>query len=328
VFADSSTGFTGYAWSWFSDGAAFDPNDPERFAFFNCDVGMVITANRGDWFERRNDQAWGWYSQGLITWIGAYAGALQPIPGSLRIVASVGGYFNTKLMTTTDEKQSWSLVPDQNNERNLVIEYHLDDPNVVYAGKKISHNGGTSFSDVDFGAFAGYDPSILGMCRSNPDTVYALDEGRRRILRSDDRGSNWSEYAYTSWTFTHLDSLPTFAADPVDCDKVWAIDASGDLASYDGTSWTSTGVLALAGGTEYGNFVRSVAVDPGNNQVVYAGMHATGVSCVWRSLDGGQTWQDITGNLPRQGAGAMAVNPHTGELFKGSAIGTWIYPPP
>ena len=328
VFEDSSTGFTGFAWSWWNCGAAFDPRDPDRFAFFNCDVGMTITSNGGLWFERRNDQAWDWYGSGLIDWIGTYAGSFQPLPGSPSLVASVGSYFKTKLMSTLDEGDTWELPAGQSDERNLFIAYHPNDPNFVYAGKQFSLNGGATFQDVDFGSYATLDPAILGMCNAYPDTVYAITEDRRRILRSDDRGSSWSEYVHAGWAFKKLDSLPTFAVDPIDPDRVFTIDQAGDLAIYDGLSWTSTGVLQLAGGTGYGNFVRTVAIDPRDNGVVYAGMQASGLSCVWRSLDGGGTWQDITENLPRLGMTAMAVNPHTGELFKGSAIGTWIYPPP
>jgi photosystem II stability/assembly factor-like uncharacterized protein len=328
LFKDSSTGFTGFAWSWWNCGAAFDPLDPDRMAFFNCDVGMTITHNGGLWFERRNDQAWGWYDASLITWIGTYAGSFQPLPFSQRIVASVGGYFTTKLMNTFDEGEHWNLPPAQNDERNLFIAFHPNDPDLVYAGKKISLDGGATFQDVDFSVYGTLDPAILGMCGAQPDTVYAVSEDRRRILRSDDRGTSWSEYVHAGWTFTKLDSLPTFAADPVDPDRIYTIDSQGDLAFYDGQSWTSTGVLALAGGTHYGNFVRTVAVDPNDNQVVYAGMFANGLSCIWRSLDRGETWQDITENLPRAGMSAMAVNPHTSELYKGSAIGTWIHPAP
>ncbi len=39
-FTDSSTRFTGFAWSWWQDGMAFDRFDPDRFAMFCCDVSM------------------------------------------------------------------------------------------------------------------------------------------------------------------------------------------------------------------------------------------------------------------------------------------------
>ncbi len=328
VFRDSSSGFNGYAWSWWNCGVAFDQCDRDRFAFFNCDVGMTITNNGGLWFERRNEQAWDWYSRGVSGWMGAYAGAIQPVRRSGRIVASIGDYFATKLMCSADEGKRWTMPAEQGFQHNLFISYHSKEPRVVYAGKMISADGGATFHEVDFGAFGDLRPAILGMCRARPDTVYAMSEDRHTILRSDDRGRKWRKYVHASWSFALLDPLPTFAPDPVDPDRIFTIDGQGDLAAYDGKSWRSGGVLGLAGGTEYGNFVRTVAVDPSDNRVIYAGMHATGVSCVWRSMDGGFAWSDITENLPREGMSAMAVNPHTGELFKGSAIGTWIYPSP
>jgi hypothetical protein len=57
-------------------------------------------------------------------------------------------------------------------------------------------------------------------------------------------------------------------------------------------------------------------------------MSAAGIPNIWRSLDGGSSWEDISYNLPRIGASSLSVNPHTGELFFGSCVGTWIFPSP
>ncbi|MDY6970101.1 MAG: hypothetical protein SVR08_15810, partial [Spirochaetota bacterium] len=330
TFIDSSTLFTGFAWSWWNKGAAFDPYNPDRIAFFNCDVGMVITHNKGNFFEQRNEQAWNWYSEGYISWIGTYAGAFQTRPDSNIIVASVGGYFNTQLMRSIDEGETWSLVTEgsQESEQNLFIAFHPDDPELVYAGNKISYNAGETFINVDFGEFNEFNPSILGMCRANPNIIYAMDSDRYRIFRSDNRGLTWNLYVQPGWRFRRLDSLPTFAVDPNDCDKIYTLFSNYDLAVFNGIDWRSMGVLALAGGEELGNFVISVVIDPNDPEVIYAGTSSSGLPCVFRSLDGGYSWKDITYNHPRTGAKAMAVNPHTSELYRGSAYGTWIFPAP
>ncbi len=327
VFADSSTLFTGYSWGWWNDAAAFDKFDPNRFAFFNMDVGMSITTTGSDYFDRRNDQAWSWYTQGLISWIGTYAGDIQPVAGSQVIVASVGNYFDTELMRTDNEGLTWQLVT-QDGEHNLFIAFHPGDPNLVYAGNKISTDAGQTFNRVDFGDFNSLNPSILGMCLANPDTIYAMDSDRYRILRSDDRGTTWYLYVQPGWRFRRLDPLPTFAGCPADRNKVYTLDASYDLAVYDGNTWRSTGVLSLAGGQALNNFVRTVTVDPRHTEIIYAGTFAAGLPCIFRSLDGGYTWQDITYNLPRAGMSAISVNPHTGELMRGGVYGTWVFPPP
>jgi hypothetical protein len=62
-------------------------------------------------------------------------------------------------------------------------------------------------------------------------------------------------------------------------------------------------------------------------ELIYAGMFASSISNIFRSMDGGETWQDITYNLARIG-GTLKVNPHTGELFRESLYGTWILPAP
>jgi hypothetical protein len=330
VFADSSTLFTGFAASWWNNTICFDRLNPNRLAFFNNDVGMTLTRNNGRYFDQRNEQAWSWYQQGLIGWFGTYAGSFQPIADSQVIVAAVGDYFRTQLMRSTDEGNTWTLVTsgDDNQAMNLFVSFHPNDPDVVYAGNKISYDAGQTFEGVDFGEFAGQLPQMLGMCHASPDTVYAMDRDRYRIQRSDNRGADWRLYAQPGWRFSMLDSLPTFAVDPNDPDKVYTIDGDGDFAVFDGTTWSGGGVLDLAGGGAQHNFVRTISVDPNDSDIVYAGTIASGHECIFRSMDGGIAWENITGNLPRNGMSAMAVNPHTGELYKGSCIGTWIYPAP
>ena len=325
---ESATGFTGNAWSWWNGAAAFDRFDADRFAFFCNDVGMRLTLHGGDYFQpNTNPNAWSWYSSGLIGWLGTYAGDFEPKSGSKVIIASIGNYWKTQLMRSSNNGQSWTLATqgDDQANQNLFVAFHPQDPSLVYAGNKISHDGGRTFEKINFPH--GYAmPTLVGMCQNQPDFIFAMNKSRKAILRSSDRGESWEEYANPGWAFKRLDDLPTFAADPVDPDIVYTIDENYDLARFDGSTWESLGVLDLAGGHSEVNFVRSVTVDPNNPDIIYAGMFESGIPCIFRSLDGGDSWEDITANLPRCGMSAMKVNPHTGELYKGSLIGTWIYP--
>jgi photosystem II stability/assembly factor-like uncharacterized protein len=328
-FTDHSTLFTGYAWSWWNTGIAFDKFNTNRFATFNNDVAVHITKNSGDFFEDdTTTDIWGWYTSGQIEWIGSYSGDIQPVSGSRVMVASIGGYWNKRLMRTADGGITWTLLGGTagESENNYFIGFNPDHPGIVYAGNKISRDAGLTFTRIDFGSFdAG--SSILGMCRAHPDTIYAMNPARTQIYRSDDQGTSWRLYTDPGWQFRKLDSVPTFTADPVNPNRIYTLDQRGDVAIFNGTGWTHTGVIDRAG-TGYNNFVRTIAVDPTHPEVIYAGMMGGGTSCIWRSMDGGKTWEDITLNLPRDGMSAMAVNPHTGELFRGSCIGTWIFPPP
>ena len=327
---ESATGWTGNAWSWWTDGAIFDPSDANRIAFFNCDVGMKISLTGGNYFEENtNTSSWSWYKRGKIKWVGAYSGDFQPKEGSEVIVASIGGYFNTQLMRSENNGSSWSLVTEGNEQEdyNLFVAFHPNDPNFVYAGNKISTDAGKTFSIINFPTKY-TDPTIVGMCNAYPDVVYAMDRNREYLLRSSDRGATWQEYSKPGWLFRNFDSIPIFASDPKDPYRIYTYDANSDLASFDGTTWRSFNILDLAQGHEGINLVRSVVVDPNFPNIIYAGTFEMGLPNIFRTLDGGDTWKDITFNSPRNSVTAIKVNPHTGELYRGSSNGTWIFTAP
>ena len=324
TFHDQSTLFTGYAWSWWNDAAAFDAFNPNRFCFFCCDISMVITENGSDYFEKKSLPS-NWLREKIINWTGMYSGDIQPIPGSEIIVASVGQYFRTKLARRTSAAGDWKIV-DNNYENNLFIAFHPGDANFVYAGNKRSFNVGETFQPIQY--LVERNAEILGLCLKHPDVIYAMSNPRKTIYRSNDRGDNWRVYANVGWYLCRLDSKPTFAVDPINPDKIYSLDRNGDLAVFDGHHWNSLAVLPRAGGTNWGNFVRSVAIDPQHPNIIYAGTYFAGLPHMWRSMDSGATWTDISANCPRLGAAAMAVHPLTGDLLQGTVYGTWVYPPP
>jgi len=324
IFEDCSTLFTGNAWSWWNDGVAFDIANPNRFCFFCCDVGMIITENGGDYFEKKIIPL-AWRQNGDINWTGMHAGDIQPTPNSKTIVASAGMYFKTKLIRSIDGGETWNIV-DNNYQNNLFIAFHPHDPNLVFAGNKRSFDAGTTFKEIDY--LTARNAEILGLCFAQPDIIYAMTKPRNVILRSNDRGDSWFEYVQADWYFSRLDSKPTFAANPSDPDKIYTLDKNGDLAIFNGLNWKSLGVLELAGGTKKGNFVRTVALDPRYPNIIYAGLYYAGMSHIWRSVDDGKIWEDISINCPRLGASAMRVHPLTGDLLQGTVFGTWVFPPP
>jgi len=327
---ESAAGWTGYAWSWWTDAAVFNKIDSDKFAFFNCDGGMTITYNGGDYFEENtNLNAKTWFTQGRIKWLGTYSGDFQPIEGSTIMVASIGYYWKAQLMRTENDGKDWTLVTEGGDDEdfNIFIAFHPNNPNFVYAGNKISTDAGKTFSKIKFPPKYEH-PTLVGMCNFYPDVVYAIDRKSKYLIRSNDRGETWREYAHENWLFRSFDSMPLFAVDPNDPDKIYIHDEKSDLARFDGKNWQRFNILKLAGGHDGINSVRSVAVDPNYPNIIYAGTFEMGTSNIFRTLDGGETWEDISYNLPRNSVTAIKVNPHSGELYRGSSNGTWIFPAP
>lgn len=98
---------------------------------------------------------------------------------------------------------------------------------------------------------------------------------------------------------------------------------------------TAGGNLAPTAGAFPGGTVFGVAVDPANENTVYAIGNAT----VFQSIDGGANWTDITGNITEDGAGTfrsivyipdgsndqVAVGTNAGVLVSHeSSLGTWF----
>lgn len=323
-WTDSSTLYTGYAWGFGEGGVAFDPADPKHFMLFCFDAGPVVTETGGNWFERRG-VPWRWYRDKKIAWTGAYRGQYQPTPGSKIVLATIGYYHENKVIRTTDDGRSWQVVIDVPGHYYW-LGFHPKDANLVFTEDRRSTDAGATWQAIP--ELARLKAEITGLCPSRPDTMYAMAARRDEILRSDDRGLTWRSYVKPGWKFNGLSSVHTFAVDPLDPDKIYTLGRDRDAACYDGKTWRSLGLLAMSGGVEFSNYAGEMVFDPRHPEIRYATMSTAGLPYVFRSLDGGLTWHDITANLPRLGRGGLMVNPHTGDLMHGSVFGTWVYPPP
>jgi len=252
-----------------------------------------------------------------------HAGAYQPGSNGLVIVASAGHSTFTGLVRTSDGGTTWNVV-STDTEVNPAIVFDPTSPQTVFAGDLRSDDGGATWSQII--TLDALNAEVYGICPSDSATIYAVNVNPTdTVYRSIDGGATWPVYATSpSDGFAGLDLKPTFLPDPHDCDVVYA-HLDDDLARFDGTDWTPLGVLAAAGGD---NFVARVAADPSRPGTLYASMHTPGRPSIFRSVDNGVTWTDVSTNLPRLGDMAITVHPATGEVFVGSQAGTWILPPP
>jgi hypothetical protein len=114
--------------------------------------------------------------------------------------------------------------------------------------------------------------------------------------------------------------------DPQNPSTVYAATWAGDGVTKTvdgGTTWTSVGFRNLG--------VTALALDPQNPQTLYAGVlaYAIGTSTLFKSTDGGSTWNSTTLSVPRGTISEVTIdlqNPNTiyvvASLF-GKAPGVW-----
>lgn len=135
-------------------------------------------------------------------------------------------------------------------------------------------------------------PTLLGVAPSEPTRIYAFSSwdggsaGAAAILRSDDRGETWREYAsFDTYNSAHFECL---AIDPGDSDRLFVASDVGLYASDDGGESLD---LVAEGSFQF------VLIDSRDTKRVYAG----GALGVLRSRDGGHNWERIDNGLPTSG---------------------------
>lgn len=147
------------------------------------------------------------------------------------------------------------------------------------------------------------------------------------LLKSDDRGDTWHSVdsltdhpSAQNWNPGAAGlTLHTIVADPADAKKLWVgISAAGVFATEDGgQSWERRNRLSNAQACEghdhpaaprdgeTGHCVHSIMRAAGSEDLLYQQNHHG----VWRSSNGGRSWDDITAGLPSTFGFPIRVHP-------------------
>jgi photosystem II stability/assembly factor-like uncharacterized protein len=242
-------------------------------------------------------------TDGGSTWRSASEGLAAPDVFSLAVApGAVWAGTNGGIYKSTDAGATWRRVWSESDNplsiANWIMSLAVDpaDPDIVWAGSE----RGRILKTTDGGEFWQLSLEYFGRVRSilvdptNPQTVYA---SRRKTV---DGGATWQE----------MDSGDLLALHPSDPRILYSghSDLFGLWKSVDaGATWT-----LLPG---YERTAQSLLVDPFDPDVVLAGELGVGL---FRSEDGGQTWNQVTG-LPFFQVPALAADPtRPGRIWLGA----------
>ena len=190
-------------------------------------------------------------------------------------------------------------------------------------------------SDPEFAAQIGWDGAepVFGDAFPQVWSLHyahgALYAGTKQasFLKSTDRGESWEQVdgltnhaSREHWNPGAAGLvLHTIVSDPADSAKLWTgISAAGVFATEDGgATWDRRNRLSNAEDCghhdhpaaprdgETGHCVHNMMRAPGNGDVLYQQNHHG----VWRSTDGGRSWDDITTGLPSTFGFPIHVHP-------------------
>ena len=272
--------------TWESEGALlpFDVQTIEPLA-----KGLLVGTWAAGVFMKTIADAWILWNEGLTN-INISGFVINPADSDMMVATTWGA----GTYITRDGGESWHLS-DSGITNKMTIDSVIppERPNRVYTtsdGKGIflSEDSGRTWRPINKGLNAGIVTSIL-LDPVHPNRIYAGTE-YRGVYRSEDAGESWQQTALDRYAIWEI------AVNPENPDIIYVGTWGITAYAFEGLAVLRT----LDGGAtweivlELQDAALALALDPTRPETVYVGTHGSGI---FKSLDGGETWQRINQGL-------------------------------
>lgn len=269
---------------WYFSGIYVNPYDYEDVFFSG--VQLWRTQNSGSlWNEA--DPPWWQYT------VHADKHDMAFIGPNTYLLATDGG-----LYLTTDGATSWSKIENiKSNEFYRVAHTHLD-PENYYGGMQDNGTSGGNASNAVWPRIYGGDGFQVRFHPSDPDLFYAETQNGN-IVYTDNGGFNFNSVGVPwgserkNWDTPYLLSHHNPSIMYTGSYRIWK-DAFSPFAAWTAISDDLTDGIIYGSGF---HTISTVEESPLNADHLYAG---TTDANVWRSLNGGSTWDSIHTGLPNR----------------------------
>ena len=289
------------------------PTDPNTL-FLGNDGGVFETNNFGDTFAGRN---------GSYQTTQFYAGfSSSPVDPDI----ALGGLQDNNLVIYRGgpawQRSLWGdgamTVMNPLNPRILLAS-------TQYCRIYRSTDGGETWKRVNSEMYDGLRVAFVAPFVQAPSDRSRMYAGRTRVFRSDDWGDNWGLPSPQG----ELDGNPllSISVSPIDPDVVWAATVP-EVAR--------AGVYhSMNGGRRWRNVTNNlpdrypvdVVAAYHDRDVAYIVFSGFGTSHLFRTTDGGQSWEDLGAGLPDIPTSAFALDPfNSNYLYVGNDFGVWFSP--
>ncbi|MEK6564655.1 MAG: hypothetical protein AABZ65_06480, partial [Candidatus Omnitrophota bacterium] len=304
------------------------PNDPNKVAVFTIDYGPYLSEDNFSTFKSLDVPVF----DEVDKQESARAGAMA-LDGSGVIITAVGTWTQHIIIRSADNGKTWTRPNATDADGNAVstidsydfIAFDPRDNNIVYADWFKSADKGLTWKKLS--------KVVIGMSKDGA-VIYAADDigSYQNIYKSSDGGEAW---AYHSKLNVSTLCELAVAVDKNSNERLYVAGSTAGIHvwDFDAKSWSKK--------TETDGFLKdylgsyetwAIAVDHNKPNIIYAGRRNRLVDPnegVYRSLDYGNTWEDISYNLGGDSISiqSVKVSPHDSYVYIGSFFGIWKLPP-
>ncbi len=313
----------GTSWEVIADYGTYDIHVDHHAMFIDSETGRIFEGNDGGYYYSDDyGDSWSKINNLPITqfyFIEVDDSAPQRLYG--------GTQDNSTIRTMTGSTYDWHVIlggdgfyclVDYENNNNIFAESQ-------YGGLYKSENGGYNF---DYIAWNMYNDRTnwmapLAMHPEDPETLYF---GTYRIWKTTAGGSGWTAVSgdLTQGGSNYYHSLTTIDISPINPDivVVGSADSRVHISDDAGGSWVD-----ISDGLPE-RWITRVATDPFDVNTIYATVSGfrweEPQPHVYKSTNLGQTWTNISGNLPDLPVNVIMTDPEVeGRLFVGTDAGAF-----
>jgi photosystem II stability/assembly factor-like uncharacterized protein len=230
-----------------------------------------------------------------------------------------GGTQDNNLETSTDGGATWIQRTTGDGGYSIVDPVT---PNYVYGqyvngSLKRSNNYGVSFTEISPNSSSGglfYNPYEMAPTDHNVIVYGQADLWKTTSVQTATSTSGWTQIASSGTVGGNVSAI-AIAGNP---NKIYAGTNNGRImvTGDNGADWlTRTGF----------QYIGDLFVDDVDDNVCYAGVAGTAAGQhVFKTVDGGNTWQNITGDLPNTPVNSIVVRTAAPRIiFVGTDIGVF-----
>ncbi len=271
---------------------AADPNIVYLLAASSTDLGIYKSNDGGSTFAKIPSDSLKTFATQQATFYDLVLAISPTNPSEL-----MGGVVS--VIRSTDGGATWFYTSSgPNNTANPIV--HVDQHDIEYINNAIydCSDGGLHRSPDGGVSWANLSPTLgvgqiyqFGGSKQNPSLIYVGEQ---------DNGFN--RYNGTKWEHFNAGDFGRIAVDPTNDQVVYA---SANFALFKYTDLNTNPTQLQVTATEGKRFEGApIVINPANTQVVYAGYEN-----VYRSPDGGATWNNVSNFTDKQNVNVIALAP-------------------